>query len=100
LPALALRDTGNFRFFYHRVWEIEIMKVLVLNPASSSFPNVVRDQIFGCWYKGKEIGGMQMPPLSMLYVTTVLQDSVSQKSAGVFYLNPKNKKTNERRVLL
>ena len=40
------------------------MKVLVLNPASSSFPNVVRDQIFGCWYKGKEIGGMQMPPLA------------------------------------
>ena len=49
------------------------MKVLVLNPASSSFPNVVRDQIFGCWCKGKEIGGMQMPPLSLLYVATILQ---------------------------
>jgi anaerobic magnesium-protoporphyrin IX monomethyl ester cyclase len=49
------------------------MNVLVLNPASSSSPNVVRDQIFGCWCKGKEIGGMQMPPLSLLYVATVLQ---------------------------
>ena len=51
------------------------MKTLVLNPASSSFPNVVRDQIFGCWCKGKEIGGMQMPPLSMLYIATVLQNA-------------------------
>jgi anaerobic magnesium-protoporphyrin IX monomethyl ester cyclase len=51
------------------------MKVLVLNPASSSSPNVVRDQIFGCWCKGKEIGGMQMPPLSLLYVATVLQNA-------------------------
>jgi anaerobic magnesium-protoporphyrin IX monomethyl ester cyclase len=49
------------------------MKALVLNPASSSFSNVVRDQIFGCWCKGKEIGGMQMPPLSVLYVATVLK---------------------------
>lgn len=49
------------------------MKTLVLNPASSSSLNVVRDQIFGCWCKGKEIGGMQMPPLSLLYVATVLQ---------------------------
>ncbi|MBA4369020.1 MAG: B12-binding domain-containing radical SAM protein, partial [Desulfobacterium sp.] len=51
------------------------MKVLVLNPASSNSPNVVRDQIFGCWCKGKEIGGMQMPPLSLLYVATVLQNA-------------------------
>ena len=51
------------------------MKVLVLNPASSSSPNVVRDQIFGCWCKGKEIGGMQMPPLSLLYVATTLQNA-------------------------
>ncbi|KPL08183.1 hypothetical protein AMJ86_01625 [bacterium SM23_57] len=51
------------------------MKVLVLNPASSSFKNVVRDQIFGCWCKGKEIGGMQMPPLSVLYVATVLKEA-------------------------
>jgi anaerobic magnesium-protoporphyrin IX monomethyl ester cyclase len=51
------------------------MKVLVLNPASSSSPNVVRDQIFGCWCKGKEIGGMQMPPLSLLYVATALQNA-------------------------
>ena len=49
------------------------MKVLVLNPASSGFVNVVRDQVFGCWCKGKEIGGMQMPPLSLLYVATILQ---------------------------
>lgn len=51
------------------------MRVLVLNPASLSFHNVVRDQVFGCWCKGKEIGGMQMPPLSMLYVATVLQNA-------------------------
>jgi anaerobic magnesium-protoporphyrin IX monomethyl ester cyclase len=51
------------------------MKIFVVNPASSSFKNVVRDQIFGCWCKGKEIGGMQMPPLSVLYVATVLKQA-------------------------
>ncbi len=54
------------------------MKILVLNPASSSFPNVIRDQIFGCWCKGKEIGGMQMPPLSLIYVATVLNHAGHQ----------------------
>ena len=69
------------------------MKVLVLNPASSGFVNVVRDQVFGCWCKGKEIGGMEMPPLSLLYVATILQkaghdvvfiDEVPKTSVGKF----------------
>jgi len=34
--------------------------------------NVVRDFIYGCWCNGRRIGGMQMPPLTELYVATVL----------------------------
>ncbi len=49
------------------------MKVLVLNPSSSVTKNVVRDLIYGCWCKGKRIGGTQAPPLNLLYVATVLK---------------------------
>lgn len=51
------------------------MKVLVLNPGSKQTTNVVRDLIYGCWCKGKRIGGMQAPPLNLLYISTVLQDA-------------------------
>lgn len=49
------------------------MRVLVLNPLSSSTKNIVRDLIYGCWCKGKRIGGATAPPLSLLYVATVLK---------------------------
>ena len=33
------------------------MKILVLNPSSSATKNVIRDVLYGCWCKGKRIGG-------------------------------------------
>lgn len=50
------------------------MKVLVLNPGSRFTKNVVRDLIYGCWCKGKRIGGAQAPPLSLLYIATILKN--------------------------
>ncbi|OGM01749.1 B12-binding domain-containing radical SAM protein [Candidatus Woesearchaeota archaeon RBG_13_36_6] len=50
------------------------MRVLVLNPLSRSTKNIVRDLIYGCWCKGKRIGGAKAPPLSLLYVATVLKE--------------------------
>ncbi len=49
------------------------MNVLVLNPPSQKIKNIVRDLIYGCWCGGKRIGGMQMPPLNLLYAATVLK---------------------------
>ena len=51
------------------------MRVLVLNPPSKSTKNVLRDLIYGCWCKGKRIGGAKVPPLNLLYVATVLKES-------------------------
>ena len=51
------------------------MNVLVLNPPSKVAHNVVRDLLYGCWCKGKRIGGIKFPLLSLLYVATVLKNS-------------------------
>ncbi len=51
------------------------MKILVLNPPSEVTRNVVRDLIYGCWCKGKRIGGIMFPPLNLLYVATVLNNN-------------------------
>ena len=51
------------------------MNVLVLNPGSEQTKNVVRDLIYGCWCKGKRIGGMQSPPLNLLYIATILKEN-------------------------
>jgi len=50
------------------------MKVLILNPPSKSTKNVLRDLIYGCWCKGKRIGGAKVPPLNLLYIATVLKE--------------------------
>ncbi|MBU1850297.1 MAG: B12-binding domain-containing radical SAM protein [Nanoarchaeota archaeon] len=50
------------------------MKVLVLNPPSPTAKNYIRDLIYGCWCKGKRIGGATAPPLNLLYVATVLKN--------------------------
>ncbi|MBU0516634.1 MAG: cobalamin-dependent protein, partial [Proteobacteria bacterium] len=50
------------------------MKVLFLNPPSLTTENVVRDSIYGCWCKGRRIGGAQMPPTNLLSVATVLKE--------------------------
>jgi len=49
------------------------MKVLILNPTSKYAKNVVRDVLYGCWCKGKRIGGGKVPPFHLLEIATILQ---------------------------
>ncbi len=49
------------------------MDTLVLIPPSERFGNVVRDFVYGCWCKGRRIGGTQMPPTTHLFVATALK---------------------------
>jgi anaerobic magnesium-protoporphyrin IX monomethyl ester cyclase len=51
------------------------VKVLVLNPSSRVTRNVVRDVLYGCWCKGKRIGGGTVPPFALLSVATVLKQA-------------------------
>lgn len=51
------------------------MKTVNLIPPSKHTKNVARDLVYGCWCKGKRIGGIQFPPVSNLLVTTVLRES-------------------------
>ncbi|UCD57652.1 MAG: cobalamin-dependent protein, partial [Candidatus Hydrogenedentota bacterium] len=48
------------------------MRILVLNPSSKVTKNVVRDVLYGCWCKGKRIGGGTVPPFALLQVATIL----------------------------
>jgi radical SAM superfamily enzyme YgiQ (UPF0313 family) len=48
------------------------MKTLLLIPPLLEV-NVVRDVLYGCWCKGKRIGGATVPPLVLLSVATVLK---------------------------
>lgn len=50
------------------------MKYLVLCPPSKAARNVIRDFVYGCWCKGRRIGGAQMPPTNLLSVATVLKE--------------------------
>lgn len=50
------------------------MKILVLNPASLATKNVIRDVLYGCWCKGKRIGGATVPPFALLEIATILRD--------------------------
>ncbi len=52
---------------------MKIMKILILNPVSKLTKNVVRDVLYGCWCKGKRIGGATVPPFGLLMVATVLK---------------------------
>ena len=51
------------------------MNILCLVPSSKYSRNVARDLVYGCWCKGKRIGGITFPPLSLLSVATVLHNS-------------------------
>jgi radical SAM superfamily enzyme YgiQ (UPF0313 family) len=51
------------------------INILVLNPPSEKTKNIVRDLIYGCWCKGKRIGGMKSPPLGLLLVATILKEN-------------------------
>ena len=50
------------------------MNVLVLNPSSRVTKNVVRDVLYGCWCKGKRIGGGTVPPFELLKIATILKN--------------------------
>ncbi len=49
------------------------MRILALNPASYVTKNIVRDVLYGCWCKGKRIGGGTVPPYFLLSVASVLK---------------------------
>lgn len=50
------------------------MKILALNPTSKYSKNVVRDVLYGCWCKGKRIGGGTVPPFALLEIATILKN--------------------------
>ncbi|MHB1418865.1 MAG: B12-binding domain-containing radical SAM protein [Bacillota bacterium] len=50
------------------------MRILFLNPPSLSEENVVRDSIYGCWCKGKRIGGAMTPPYPQLELATLMKN--------------------------
>jgi radical SAM superfamily enzyme YgiQ (UPF0313 family) len=50
------------------------MKALVLIPSSEYADNVVRDVLYGCWCKGRRIGGGAVPPLNALTLATILRN--------------------------
>ena len=49
-------------------------RVLVLNPPSIDAENLLRDVIYGCWCKGKRIGGARTPPHPLVQLSTVMRD--------------------------
>ena len=50
------------------------MRTLIPIPTAPGVGNVVRDFMYGCWCGGRHVGGMQMPPLSLLALATLLRD--------------------------
>ena len=50
------------------------MRVLHLNPPNPTTTNVLRDAVYGCWCKGKRIGGAKTPPQPLLSVATTLKE--------------------------
>lgn len=58
----------------NRTWKKsdENLAVLVLIPPCPQNTNVIRDVLYGSWCGGKLVGGGMIPPLSSLYVATVL----------------------------
>ncbi len=51
-----------------------LMKVIVLNPPSKTNKNVMRDVIYGCWCRGRRIGGLKLPPIGQLLIATLLRE--------------------------
>ncbi len=50
-------------------------KILVVNPLTLRTKNVIRDVVYGCWCKGKRIGGASVPPFALLQVASSLKAS-------------------------
>lgn len=49
------------------------MRVIVMNPPSKK-PGAIRDLVYGCWCKGRRIGGAKAPPLALLSIATILKE--------------------------
>ena len=49
------------------------MKILVLNPPSEHNETISRDLIYGCWCHGGRVANIQLPPLNLLYIATILK---------------------------
>ncbi len=49
------------------------MRVLHLSPPNPTTTNVLRDGVYGCWCKGKRIGGAKTPPQPLVSVATTLK---------------------------
>ncbi len=48
-------------------------KIVVVNPMTTRTKNVVRDVVYGCWCKGKRIGGATVPPFVLLQIASCLK---------------------------
>lgn len=55
-----------------------MMRVLLLNPPNIHAENIIRDAIYGCWCKGKRIGGITTPPYPLLLIGTILENEGHQ----------------------
>lgn len=51
------------------------MRTLFLNPPSLYTDNVLKDVMYGCWCKGKRIGGALTPPHPLVSMATVIKHS-------------------------
>ncbi len=43
-------------------------------PPSKYSDNLARDLIYGCWCKGKRIANQKFPPITLLYIATILKN--------------------------
>lgn len=69
------------------------MRIVVLNPPTTKASNVARDSIYGCWCKGKRLGGTTNPPHPLILIGTILKDNgniVSVVDAPMQRLNCKD----------
>jgi len=51
-----------------------MLNLLFLNPPNEFHEPVGRDLIYGCWCHGKRVADMQLPPLHLLYLATILRE--------------------------
>ncbi|MDD5680788.1 MAG: radical SAM protein, partial [Candidatus Omnitrophica bacterium] len=50
-----------------------MMNILTLIPPALSGGNTIRDVLYGCWCRGRRIGGGTIPPLTLLSVASILK---------------------------
>lgn len=60
------------------------MKILILNPGSKFTKNVIRDVVYGCWCKGRRIGGAKIPPFTLMQIASILDKDTNNQ---VFFID-------------